>query len=237
MKLLINTVLVLSVALTACAPKPENNDKKDLEKHLRIYETAKEQFDYTTAAAALNYALDLDSGNIAMIDSLSRIYFSMGNLEAGIATAEVVLSDRKDNRLKELIGLGYQRQGENAKAIQVFNELHQDLKDDKYLYQVAVLHLEQGNLDASDSTITHLLQNGNESTMIDNKGANGQTEIVPLFAACHNLRGIILAEAKGDIAGASKEFKKALKYAPDFSIPSAYLQQIAEYQRMRYGRR
>lgn len=232
------TLLTLALlTIYACSPKAENANKKILDQHLRVYESAKNQFDYTTAAAALNYALDLDSGNLDLIDSLSRTYFNMGNLEAGIETAEVVLNERKDNRLKELIGLGYQRKGENVKAIQVFRDLHEDLKNDKYLYQVAVLELEQGNLNASDSTIDFLLEHGDESTLIDNKGANGQTEVVPLFAACHNLRGIILAEAKGDIPGASKEFKKALKYAPDFSIPTAYLQQIAEYQQMRYGRR
>lgn len=218
------SIVVFSVfALFSCNKKQEDNSKKLLDRALKYK-------DYATAAFAYNKLLIKDSTNLEYKDSLARIYIRSGNYEGGTMLGEqVLLKNKANNKLMELLGVAYEQLNNSEKSVSIFNSLYKSTKDVIYLYKISAMYFDNSMFEKADSITDYMIANADTSKSINISLPNGQSQTVPILAACYNMKGAIYAEGKSDIKTAISYFNKSLKISPDFQYPQMYLERIARY--------
>ena len=221
------SVCIAMVLFSQC--KPTDTSKKLLEQALK-------NKDYATAAFAYNSLLLNDTNNLEWKDSLARIYIHSGNFDGGVRLGEQVLVGQPTNlKLLELVAIGNGRLRNIDKSIANFNKLFVATNDYTYLYKIAGMCFDNGRYNESDSLANIMIAKADSSKKITVQLPDGQNQIVPILAACYNMKGAILAEmadATGNInhiKNAVPHFQMALKIYPDFSFPRLYLERIAQY--------
>jgi tetratricopeptide (TPR) repeat protein len=231
-----NTVLIL---LKSCAffilvicfsnCKPTDNSKKLLAQALK-------NKDYATAAFAYNNLLLADTNNLEWKDSLARIYIKSGNYEGGVALGEQVLVKQPKNlKLLELVGIGNGRLIKLDKSLANFNSLFVATNDYTYLYKMAGISYDNENYNMADSLADIMIAKADTSKKIIVQLPDGSDQIVPLVAACYNMKGAILADLfdktgnPEHVKNSIPLFEKAIQIYPDFKFPKLYLQRIAQY--------
>lgn len=214
---------ITAFAIISCNKQSGDNSKKLLERALKYK-------DFATAAFAYNKLLIKDTSNIEYKDSLARIYIRSGNYEGGAMLAEQVLSKNKsEKKLMELLGVAYEQLNNTEKSISIFNSLYKTTSDPVYLYKIAAMYFDNTMFEKADSIADYMIKNADTSKIININLPNGQSQTVPILAACYNMKGAIYAEGKSDLNNAIIYFNKALKISPDFQYPNMYLERIARY--------
>ncbi|MDG2454472.1 MAG: hypothetical protein P8N47_01565 [Bacteroidia bacterium] len=228
-------LFIVLLLLAACS-----NRSQQLHENVALYEQGLQNKDATTIKLALNQLLLLDSSNTDYMDSLSRIYMRNGNFYAGIRYAEMVYTAGKaGSKLKENMALAYQQTGETEKAEKFINNLLEETRDHKYLYQKLVIQYENGNQPMFDSlSATILVQVETDSivasTMVPMPGpVSGIQQLVPIKAATLFLLGNNALERKQDVNTAVKYLKMSLEDFEQFEMPRYVLMEL---EKMMYGR-
>lgn len=213
------------MVLANCKPpaKVPNNSKALLAQALK-------NKDYATAAFAYNNLLLEDTTNMEYTDSLARIYIRSGNYEGGLRLGEkVMLKSPKNTKLLELIGVANEQTKHTDKSIENFKTLYSLTNDIVYLYKMSAIYFDNNKFEKADSLSDVLIEKADTSKKININLPDGSSQVVPMLAACYNMKGAIAAEGKNNLQGAVAYFQKALKIAPEFSYPQLYLQRIAQY--------
>ena len=229
------SLLIISLLLAAC-----NSKTQQLDDTVALYEQGLENNDATTIKLALNQLLLIDSTNTDYMDSLSRIYMRNGNFDAGIRYAESVYNAGKAGaKLKENMALAYQQTGETEKAERFINNLMEETRDYKYLYQKLVIQYENGNqpmFDSLSTTILALVETDSivAATMVPMPGpVSGVQQRVPMKAATLFLLGNNALERKQDVNTAVKYLKMSIEEFEQFEMPRYVLMEL---EKMMYGR-
>ena len=223
----IGSFLTLVLLLSNC--KQPDNSKQLLAQALK-------NKDYATAAFAYNSLLLSDTSNIEWKDSLARIYIHSCNYEGGVRLGEqVLLKQPKNLKLLELVGIGNGRLNNIEKSIANFNALFASSQDYTYLYKIAGMCFDNAKYNEADSLADIMIAKADTTTKIVVQLPSGESQSVPILAACYNMKGAILAELADrtgnieHIKNAVPYFQKALKIYPEFSFPRLYLERIAQY--------
>jgi tetratricopeptide (TPR) repeat protein len=222
-------VLFISVltVLNACNSKSDSTDRTH---YLKLYKKANDNKDVFTAIVALNEYLLNDSTVTHYHDSLAILYFLTGNFASGVLIGEKVIEKHPDNkRLAELMSEGYQKTNQYDKSIAITLKLFNDTKDYRYLYQVATLQFEDQKVQDCENTVAQILKDGLDSITTIEMSPGGFADIVPIEAACYNLKAMIEDQINNDFATSFKYFEKALKVYPAFKFPRAYIKE-KQYQ-------
>jgi tetratricopeptide (TPR) repeat protein len=177
-----------------------------------------------------------DSSNLEYKDSLARIYIKSGNYEGGVRLGEQVLAKQPKNlKLLELVGIGNGRLNNIDKAVANFNALFVASQDYTYLYKIAGMCFDSQKYNEADSLADIMIAKADTTKRIELQLPSGESQSVPIVAACYNMKGAILAEMADrtgnveHIKNAVPYFQKALKIYPEFSFPRLYLERIAQY--------
>jgi tetratricopeptide (TPR) repeat protein len=220
--------VVFFILLFANCSKHDNSRK--------LLEQALKNKDYATAAFAYNNLLLADSSNLEYKDSLARIYIKSGNYEGGVRLGEQVLAKQPKNlKLLELVGIGNGRLNNIDKAVANFNALFVASQDYTYLYKIAGMCFDSQKYNEADSLADIMIAKADTTKRIELQLPSGESQSVPIVAACYNMKGAILAEMADrtgnveHIKNAVPYFQKALKIYPEFSFPRLYLERIAQY--------
>lgn len=228
-KTLLNLFSLTLVIILLNNCKPADNSKKLLDQALK-------NKDYATAAFAYNNLLLADTSNLEYKDSLARIYIKSGNYEGGVRLGEQVLVKQPKNlKLLELVGIGNGRLNNIDKAVANFNALFVASQDYTYLYKIAGMCFDSQKYNEADSLADIMIEKADTTKRIEVQLPSGESQSVPIIAACYNMKGAILAEMADrtgnieHIKNAVPYFQKALKIYPEFSFPRLYLERIAQY--------
>ncbi|MCC6722798.1 MAG: hypothetical protein IT243_11425 [Bacteroidia bacterium] len=207
-----------------------NKNKNSIENSKKLLDQALKYKDYATAAFAYNKLLLKDSNNIQYKDSLARIYIRSGNYEGGTILGEQVIAKNKNNtKLLELLGVAYEQTNNIDKSVTIFSNLYNTTNDYIYLYKITAMYFDNSNFEKADSLTDLMISKADTTKSININLPNGQSQAVPILAACYNMKGAIYAEGKSDLKNAVNYFKKALHISPDFQYPKMYLERIASY--------
>jgi tetratricopeptide (TPR) repeat protein len=151
----------------------------------------------------------------------------------------VYTAGKAGSKLKENMALAYQQTGETEKAEKFINNLLEETRDYKYLYQKLVIQYENGNQPMFDSlSATILVQVETDSivaaTMVPMPGpVSGVQQLVPIKAATLFLLGNNALERKQDVNTAVKYLKMSLEDFEQFEMPRYVLMEL---EKMMYGR-
>lgn len=221
-------VLLASLAFyNACNSNSTTNNRSH---YLELYQKANDNKDVFTAIVALNEYLLNDSVVNNYHDSLAILYFLTGNFASGVLIGEKVIAKNPDNkRLAELMSEGYQKTNQYDKSIAITRKLFNDTKDYRYLYQVATLQFENQQVQDCENTVAQILKDGLDSNTTIEMSPGGLADIVPIEAACYNLKAMIEDQVNNDFVTSLKYFEKALKVYPAFKFPRAYIKE-KQYQ-------
>jgi tetratricopeptide (TPR) repeat protein len=223
--ILIATTMLLFVA--SCSNEKTIGEK---EKNLKLFKISRENKDVYTAIAALNLYLLDDTVVGPYHDTLATMYFVTGNFASGVLIGEKVLNKYpKNKQLMELMSEGYQKTDQYEKSIQITQTLFEESKDYRYMYQVATLQFENQQIEDCEKTISMILKDGIDSSTTIEMSPGGLSDIVPIEAACYNLKAMIEDQVRNDFATAVKYFSRALEIYPDFKFPKAYVRE-KQYQ-------
>jgi tetratricopeptide (TPR) repeat protein len=223
--------LLLISAVTFLGACTESNTQ--LKSAKALYEVALANSDQSTVKVALNQLLLIDSTNTVYQDSLSRLYISSGNFEAGLRYAEKVFNAGKaDVKLKENMALAYQQIGKTDKAEQFVNSLKTETNDYKYEYQKLVISYENRDQILFDSLSKSILAEIEIDSLVARTTVpmpgpvSGVNQLVPLKAATYFLIGNNALENNRDVNTAVEYLQKSLEEYGEFEMSRYVLMEI-----------
>lgn len=224
------TILMISFVASYFSACSDKNNMNEREKSLKLFKKSRENKDVYTAITALNMYLLDDTVIGPYHDTLATMYFVTGNFSSGVAVGEQVLKKYPNNKqLMELMSEGYQKTDQYEKSISITEKLFNESKDYRYLYQVATLQFENQQIEDCEKTIAQILKDGIDSSTTIEMSPGGLTDVVPIEAACYNLKAMIEDQVRNDFSTAVKYFSKALEVYPEFKFPKAYVRE-KQYQ-------
>lgn len=208
--------------------KPEQV-KDSLPLEVKIYTNALLFADYEVAKYAMYNLITKYPERTDYMDSLSRIYFSMGAYPQSLAAANIVLAKQPDNlQLLELTAICQNALKNSKEALSLYEKLYEKTKNIYHLYQVAVLQYSLQRYGECSGSIDKILADkeaANEKIQLSYDEQTSQA--VPLNAAAYNLRGVMGKDlAQKDKAKA--DFEAALKIYPEFMLAKNNLEMITK---------
>lgn len=195
---------------------------------IKVYQTALLFADYEVAKNALFTLISKYPQRIDYLDSLARVYFSMGAYPQSNAAANIVLAKQPENlALMELSAICLNAMKNDKESLAMYEKLYGKTNSIYHLYQIAILQYQLKRYGECVASIDSLLKNQNALTQkiqISSDEQNAQE--VPLAAAAHNLRGVM----EKDLTQADKakvDFEAALKIFPDFTLAKNNLEMMS----------
>lgn len=195
--------------------------------HVKLYQNAMVFGDLMVAKEAMFNLITQNPGRIDYIDSLARLYYSLGSTQQALLSARIVLEKQADNEaMLEITGICYDALGSKKEALDAYEKLYAKSKNVSSLYQIAVLQYSLQRVGECTTTCDNILKDPSAATSkitISYDQYNGQD--VPISAAIQNLKGVMAKDAKDD-AKATTYFEEALKVFPEFELAKNNLEFI-----------
>lgn len=225
-------ILFASAVTFAQDKKPEAADqkaKKDTVKaapaedtlplELKVYANAILFADYDVAKNALFTLITKYPQRIDFLDSLARVYFSMGAYPQCNAAANVVLAKQPDNLpLMELSAVCQNAMKNQKEALALYEKLYSKTNSLYHLYQIAVLQYQLQRYGECSSSIDSMLVNKDAMTQKIQLSYDEQSsQEVPFAAAAYNLRGVMEKDLSQK-EKAKADFEAAIKIFPEFML-------------------
>ncbi len=196
---------------------------------IKVYHTALLFADYDVAKNALFSLISKYPQRLDYLDSLARVYFSMGAYPQSNAAANIVLAKQPENlQLMELSAICLNAMKNDKEALALYEKLYGKTNSMYHLYQIAILQYQLKRYGECTTSIDNLLKSQDALTQkiqISSDEQNAQE--VPLAAAAHNLRGVMEKDlAQPDKAKA--DFEAAIKIFPDFTLAKNNLEMMTK---------
>ena len=224
-KALIKPLAIILLFTTFIQPQCQNNkhpSKKSKSEEYKIQEEILKMGlkynDYDAAKQALYKMIVLDTGNIALKDSLAVLYFKSGLYNQSILVSREILErDPNDTLILQAKAIAEKNIGLIIDAIDDYGKLYTLTKSVLHLYQLALLQYQLKRYVECNGSIDQLLAN----PQIDKQKINittGKTQqTVPLKAAVWNMKGIVYMDMN-EYDQAKIYFLEALKIFPEFEL-------------------
>ncbi|MEO8150128.1 MAG: tetratricopeptide repeat protein [Bacteroidia bacterium] len=201
--------------------------KDTIPEEVKIYNRAMLFGDYLVAKNALFGLITKNPDRLDYIDSLARIYFALGAYPQSLLAAKIVLDKTPANlEMLELSAISQDALGNKKEALEAYEKLYPQTKNLNHAYQIAVLQFSLQRYGECNTTTEKILADGEAAKQkISINVDQNSSQQVPLTAAVHNLRGVMLKEMSQPDK-AKTEFEAAVKEAPDFTLAKNNLEMM-----------
>lgn len=221
--------MVLAAFLSGCNTEKNNGriseGGSEGPSPMDLYERAIELGDDATAIVALNQLLLQDTANMAMKDSLARLYLRNGKHKPGLKVGtEVMKGDWGNDALLELIAYAHEVTGESDKAVNGFNELYRSSKNESYRYEIAKIKYTIGESSEANVILKELAENKELDQKIEFLAQEG-TQTVSIQAASYFMMAQIALD-RNQQSAALNYLRAALGASPDFEQAQYGVQQL-----------
>lgn len=210
------------------APAPTVDSKQaDIDLHKKIYSQAMQYGDLGVAINTVYTILAL-GGEASYKDTLAYLYFNAGNNVQAILVADDILAEKPNSvTMLEITAISQQNLGLAKEALANYEKLYGLSPDIYHLYSIATLQYSLKRFGECGNTIDQIIRSEDNVKPIKITNNNGQSQEVPIKAACLNMLGVMALELKQtDVA--MKSFQEALKIAPDFALANGNLAKVNE---------
>ena len=204
-----------------------DDEQADIDLQKKIYRQAMQYGDLGVAINAVYDILAL-GGEANYKDTLAYLYFNAGNNVQAILVADDILAEQPNNAtMLEITAISQQNLGLAKEALANYEKLYALSPDIYHMYSIATLQYSLKRFGECGNTIDQILKAEDNVKPIKISNSNGQSQEVPIKAACLNMLGVMALELKQtDVA--LKSFQEALKVAPDFALANGNLAKVSE---------
>lgn len=214
-----------AVGKVAPTQKKEAEAAKDLEE--KIYSKAIMYGDYMVAKNALYSLMAKYPERFNYLDSLTRLYFSVGSYAQCVLTGRDFLSKEPENMMiLEMLAISENTLERHKEALADYEKLYAKSKNLFHAYQIAVINYtlkryEEARI-VQDEIINHPKSSKDSlQIMIDSKDA----QYIAFKAAAYNLKGVTQKDQRL-FNEAKQSFEEALKISPSFRLAKNNLESL-----------
>lgn len=220
-KLLLSLLFVSSICVSNAQMSSEMNQA------LKVYDQAKAYNDMSMVRAAIYDLIVIDSKNETWKDSLAYVYFGAGEYVSAVLVSKDILKKGNKDNILEVKALSEQQLGLAKEALSSYESLFKSTGKSYFLYQVATIQYQLKRYGECEMTINALLNDAKsaEEKVVINLGK--QKQETSMVAALYNIKGVMYKDL-GQLEEAKKAFGKAAEVDPEFVLPKANLNVIAE---------
>lgn len=239
-KFIVTVLFVLAAGCTFAQtkPRPERTEtqKDTLPLEVKIYERAVLFNDFEVAKNALYTLITRYPERLDYLDSLARIYFTIGAYPQAILAAQIVLEKQPQNMaLVELTAVSYSSMGQPKEALENYEKVYAATKNIQHAYQLAVLQYTMKRYGECEGMVKSILDNPKSKEEILSINDQGGSQQVPLAAATLNLRGVMNKDLNKS-EQAKADFEESLKLYPDFVLAKNNLEAMKSPQPKEEGK-
>lgn len=214
--------------------KPEqieriNHNKKVYEMALAVHDN------YTELNALYNIMADDTTNSMNNMDSIAQIYLRLNMGVPALKMAEKILEKQPENeKMLELKGEGDMSQGKFEEALNINRKLYDKTKKLKYLFDIANVQLQKGNMKDLNETLDKIKSNPDyEKDSIDvADNQTGMLQNVPAPAVMSYVEAM-LAYRNKDIKTMYAKLKQAVTIFPDYINANRDIQAILQQSQKR----
>lgn len=204
-----------------------NSKQAEIDLYKEIYSQAMQYGDLGVAINTV-YTILAMGGEASYKDTLAYLYFNAGNNVQAILVADDILTENPNNiTMLEITAISQQNLGLAKEALENYEKLYSLNPDIYHMYSIATLQYSLKRFGECGNTIDQILKSDDNVKPIKITNNNGQSQEVPIKAACLNMLGVMALELKqNDVA--LKSFEEAIKVAPDFGLAKGNLAKVTE---------
>ena len=229
---MIKIYCTLSLILFSCIhlsaqTKAGTSSAASSEPEVKIYNTALQYGDYEVAKNAIYALMAKYPENRSYLDTLSRLYFSLGNYAQCVNVGNEYLKNDKENvMVQELVALSENSRGNYRESLEGYEKLVKKTGSPYYAYQLAVNQYMLKRFGECALTAEAILKEpASEKQEVSISVDQKNSQKVPLKAAAYNLLGVIEKELNHPDK-AKTNFEAALKAFPDFELAKNNLKDL-----------
>jgi tetratricopeptide (TPR) repeat protein len=204
-----------------------------------IYNRALRYGDYAAAKSAVYSLLQKHPENKGYLDSLARIYFTLGAYGQCILVASDFLqgADSDNVTMMEMVAISQSSLNRYKESLEMWDRLWKKTGSDQYAYQVAVNQYMLKRYGECGQTIDIILKDpAADKETVSLSAGEGQSQKVPMKAAAHNLMGVLYKDL-GKTEDARKSFEAALKISPEFELAKNNLTSLDKKEEQKDGKK
>ncbi len=231
-----NTDTTTSATTTSTSTTMDPVKAERIAHNKRVYEMAAKVHDnYTQLSALYNIMADDTTNNLNNMDSIAQLYLKLNMGGPALKMAEKILEKQPENeKMLELKGEGDISMGKYEEALNINRKLFDKTKKVKYLFDIANVQLQQGNMKDLNETIDKIKSNpGYEKDSIDvADNQTGMLQNVPAPAVMSYMEAMVSYRNK-DIKGMYAKLKEAVTIFPDYANANRDIQAILQQSQKR----
>ncbi len=185
-----------------------------------IYKSALKYGDYEAAKNAIFSLMQKHPDNRSYLDSLTRLYFAMGNYAQCILAGTDFLQkeDTANTTVMELVAVSNGSLNRYKESLELYDKLWKQSGNSYYAYQISVDQYLLKRYGECAQTIDIILKDpAAEKQEVSISIDQTRSQKVPMKAAAHNLLGVIQKELSMQDK-AKESFEAAVKIDPDFEL-------------------
>lgn len=221
----IKLVAAIAIALTISACTTQ---QMEIDNHWTAYNVAMDNADINSAIAEVNAVLAFDTTDQAVIDTLSRLYFIMGNSFGAYKLAGKL--EDKSNDHKVILAESAMQLGHSEDAKKYFLELNKIDSTGENIsnkYKLATLHFNDEEFKEAIQLLGEITKNENSSKQATRVNMeNGAFQDVSLYAASWNFAGFIQSLVQ-DFDTAEEYYDEAIRAQPNFILAKNNKERLA----------
>lgn len=197
----------------------------------KVYDMASKVHDsYTELNALYNIMADDTTNSLNNMDTIAQIYLKLNMGVPAMKMAEKILERQPENeKMLELKGEGDMSLGKFEEALNINRKLYDKTKKLKYLFDIANVQLQQGNMKDLNETIDKIKSNPDYQKdsidVADNQ--SGTLQNVPAPAVMSYVEAMLCYRNK-DIKGMYSKLKQAVTIYPDYINANRDIQAILQ---------
>lgn len=185
-----------------------------------IYAKAMKYGDYEVAKYAIYTLIQKHPDDKSYLDSLTRIYFSLGAYGQCILTGRDFLQDEDtaNTTIMELVAISEGSLNRHKESLELWDKLWRKSGNLQYAYQIAVNQYLLQRYGECGQTIDIIIKDpaADKETVTITSDKN-KSQKVAMKAAAHNLLGVIQKDLSMT-EKAKENFEAAIKISPDFEL-------------------
>ncbi len=226
-KYLVYLFFLLVIAPGWAGGRSKSDGSETTRQYIQQFHYAQKLGDFQSAATALVGYLSVRE-DVGYLDTLMQVYMLMGNNTSALAAGYALMEKgQTSTELLERLGMLERQLGLVDSALLRYMTLYRQTSDPGYAYQLAELYYQKQDFVSMEKQLDKIFNDPQSLRKKVPMVIQQRPVDIPLMAAAYNLRGFYFLN-KGELDKAEADFKLSLKSAPEFPLPKANLQMLAQ---------